>query len=171
MPAAALVHELAVGHRDVVDGVGLGRGGHGALAQPQGLVAVVLLADVGEVEVGHEGAHQHGGMGLVQTGDDALQVGKGLGRLLGGAVIVVARLDGVVQKDVKSGAHLGIALLEDLTHQAQEERHVVADGLRNVHGGERGLGGRLLDEGARGQRALLDLGRRGGGDCRGSRER
>ena len=165
LAAAALVHELAVGHRDVVDGVGLGRSGHGALAQPQGLVAVVLLADVGEVEVGHEGAHQHGGVGLVQTGDDALQVGKGLGRLLGGAVIVVARLDGVIQKDVKSGAHLGIALLEDLAHQAQEERHVVADGLRNVHGGERGLGGRLLDEGARGQRALLDLGRRGGSDC------
>ena len=171
LAAAALVHELAVGHRDVVDGVGLGRGGYGALAQAQGLVAVVLLADVGEVEVGHEGAHQHGGMGLVQTVDDALQVGKGLGRLLGGAVLVVARLDGVVQKDVKGGAHLGIALLEDLAHQAQEERHVVADGLRNVHGGERGLGGRLLDEGARGQRALLDLGRRGGGDCGGSRER
>ena len=135
--ATALVYQLAIGHREVVDGIGRLGGGNLALAAAQRGHAVVLLADVRQVEVGDEGTHEqrrpvHGKP--VDGGDKLLE------RLLGqGGLVVSARhavgvrhADGVTQQQVEGGEKVRVVLLEHLANKAQEERQVVTELLGHV---------------------------------------
>jgi len=144
LAAAALVDELLIRDGDVVDRIFVGVDGDLALALAQRLHAVVLLADVGEVEERDEGAHEQRGVVLVELLDDVGHVLEGLvlGRRLVG---VVVHRDGVEEQHVEDGAQVLVGLLEHLAHQAQEQRHVVADLLGDVHALERAEGGLLLD--------------------------
>ena len=148
--AAALVHELVVGHGDLVHGILARLRVDARLAGAQRMHAVVLLADVCKVEVGGQGAHDEG---LVLEGhlvDGAHAVIERVTSLL---VVVArglaARRDKrVVQDVVELVAQARVVLLQHLAHQTQEQRHVRPDGIGDVHAGEhrRRLGelGRLL---------------------------
>ena len=144
LTAAALVHELVVRDGDVVDRVLVGTDRDLALALAQGLHAIVLLADVREVEERDEGTHEQRGVLLVELGDDGRHVLEGL--VLGRALVgVVVHRDRIEEQHVEDRAQVLVGLLENLTDQAQEERHVVADLLRHVDALERLERSGLLD--------------------------
>ena len=136
--AAALVHQLAVRHRKVVDGVGGLCCGDLALAPAQGGDAVVLLADVCQVKVGDKGTHEqrcpvHGEP--VDGGDKLLERLLGKGGLLVRVrhAVGVGHADRVAQQQVKGGEKVWVILDEHLADQAQKERQVVAKLLGDVH--------------------------------------
>ena len=150
LAAPALVHQLVVGNRDVVDGIlVLGRG-DGLLAGAQGLDAIVLLADVRQVEVGRECPRQHGRGPDVQRVDDGDGVGEGGRAALAvdaGGILLDVGTDGVRQQGVEGMAQFWVVLGQDLAHQAQEERHVLLEVVRDVDLGQRRSGGRALQLG------------------------
>ena len=134
-PAAALVNQLAVGDGDVVDRVLALGDVHRALARAERPHAVVLLADVGKVEVGHEGAHDQRRRARVQVAHDVLELGEGSALVRGLRGLVSVGAHRVGEKNVEGGAELGVELLEHLAHQAQEQRHVLGDAAGNVKDG------------------------------------
>ena len=125
-----------VGHGKRVGLVDVGLGGGGALAVVQGLDAVVLLGEIGEVEVRREGARHH----RLFLGREAL------GELVGvpEALVLLARAGGARHTALVGGNEVGEELVEvatqlrrvlreDLAQQTKEKLHVVAQALGKLH--------------------------------------
>ena len=148
LAATALVDEPVVGDGDVVDRVLVRPHGHVVLAGPQGRDAVVLLADVGKVEVGDERPHDDRGLlgGHLVDGRD--ETHEGLVLAAGLARLVTMGRDGVLEQRVEGVAQAGVVLLENLADQPQEEGQVVADSLRQVNLGEGHAGRCRLEVGS-----------------------
>ena len=135
-----------VGHGEGVALVGLGVKRHLALALVQGLHAEVLLGEVREVEVGGEGAGDHGLLLDGETTHELVGVTEVL-VLLGGAGgahdAALVGGDEVGEQLVKRCAELGRVLGEHLAQEAQEQLEVVAQALGQVYLGKRTRRGRL----------------------------
>ncbi len=116
----AFQRELAIGHRHLVHGVGILQGRDLRLALLERVDAVVLLADVGAMEEGGEGAHEQGRLVGGQGVDDADGVVEH--RTEPRFVQVVAlevRLVG--QQSVEGLTQLGVVLLDDLLDQTEKK--------------------------------------------------
>ena len=127
----ALVHQLVVGHGEVVYGILVRAHRHLGLALAQRRHAVVLLADVCQVEVGHKGTHEEGRALDRLSLDLGHEVVKGC--IERGLVqLAVGDADSVAQHVVEGLEEAGVGLGEDAAHQHEEELQVVAQGLRDL---------------------------------------
>ena len=144
----ALVDKSVVGDGDVIDRVLVRPHGHVVLTGPKGRDAVVLLADVGQVEVGDERPHDDRGLLGRHLVDGRDETREGLVLAAGLARLVAVGRDGILEQRVEGVAQTGVVLLEDLADQSQEEGQVVADPLGQVNLGEGHAGGRRLKVGS-----------------------
>ena len=136
---AGLVNEPLVGDGKRVGLVHVGVEGDLALAVVESLDAEVLLGEVGEVEVSGEGTRHHRLPLHVEPVDELVGTAEALVLLAGASGAHHAALvggDEVCEQLVEGGAQLGAVLGEDLAQQAQEQLHVVAEALGQLHAGE-----------------------------------
>ena len=129
---AAFLYQAAIGAHDVVGGVLVVLHRNSPFPVAQLARTIVLLADVGEVEVGRKGAgHQRHALHRQVVDQRGCSKEGLLGGFRGSHLGIGG--DGLVEQRIEGRAQLGIVLVEHASQQSQEERHVLSQGIGHVH--------------------------------------